>query len=115
MALGLVQSDDDAQQRQDARESAAAAMGLVIRLPRQQTCEELYLWPENVVSWNLFQAVSTQWEVNMAGATGLRYPSVEIVMRLAGVKRRDRERVFNEIQCMERATLSAWREKSDGS
>lgn len=115
MALGLVQSDDDEQLRQVSTESAAAAIGLVIRQPDQPACDDLYLWPENVTSWNLFQAVSTQWIVSMAGATGLNYPSVEIVMRLSGIKRRDRERVFNEIQCMERATLSAWREKSDGS
>lgn len=115
MALGLVQSDDDSRQRQDASESAAAVMGLVIRQSGQPICDDLYLWPDNVASWNLFQAVSTQWMVSMAGATGLNYPGVETVMRLSGIKRRDRERVFYEIQCMERATLSAWREKSDGS
>lgn len=114
MALGLVQSDEDERQRQASSESAAAAIGLVIRQPDQPACDDLYLWPENVASWNLFQAVSTQWMVSMAGATGLNYPGVESVMRLSGVKRGDRERVFNEIQCMERATLSAWREKSDG-
>nr|WP_257620165.1 DUF1799 domain-containing protein [Janthinobacterium sp. NKUCC08_JDC] len=72
------------------------------------------MWPENVPSWNLFQAMSTQWMVGMAGATGLNYPGVEVVMRKARVKRCDEERIFHEIQCMERATLSAWREKTDG-
>ena len=113
MALGLVESDEDEEQRRESAEEAASAMGL--RLHRAPVVSEaLYLWPDNVRSWNLFQAVSTQWMVGMAGATGLSYPGVEVVMRKAHVKRRDEERVFHEIQCMERATLSAWREKTDG-
>lgn len=114
MALGLVRSDEDEQRQQDSNDSAAAVIGLLIRRSSPPPCEELYLWPDNVASWNLFQAVSTQWMATMAGVTGLNYPGVETVMRMSGIKRRDRERVFNEIQCMERATLSAWREKSDG-
>ena len=74
----------------------------------------LYLWPENVFSWNLFRAVSTQWNVGMSGAVGLNYQSVEMVMRNWRVKRRDERRIFHEIQEMERATLVAWGEKKDG-
>jgi hypothetical protein len=73
--------------------------------------DELYLWPENVPTWNLFQALSTQWLVGMGGATGLNYQSVNIVMDHRRVARRDRQRVFEEIQAMERATLQAWSEK----
>ena len=113
MALGLVESEEEEELRRESAEEAATAMGLRIRqVP--VVCEALYLWPENVPSWNLFQAMSTQWMVGMAGATGLSYPGVEVVMRKARVKRRDEERVFYEIQCMERATLSAWRERNDG-
>lgn len=113
MALGLVESEEEEELRREAAEEAATAMGLRIRRT-PVVCEALYLWPENVLSWNLFQAMSTQWMVGMAGATGLSYPGVEVVMRKARVKRRDEERVFYEIQCMERATLSGWRERNDG-
>lgn len=113
MALDLVESEEDEDRRREAAEEAATAMGLRLRRA-PVVCEHLYLWPDNVPSWNLFQAMSTQWMVGMAGATGLSYPGVEVVMRKARVKRCDEERVFHEIQCMERATLSAWREKTDG-
>lgn len=113
MALGLVESEDDERQRQESAEDAAAGVGLRLRRAPVD-CEALYLWPENVPSWNLFQAMSTQWMVGMAGATGLSYPGVEVVMRKFRVKRCDEERIFHEIQCMELATLSAWREKNDG-
>jgi hypothetical protein len=113
VALGLVESEVDEQQRRESTEDAAAAIGLRIRRA-PVVCDALYLWPENVSSWNLFQAMSTQWMVGMAGATGLSYPGVEVVMRKFRVKRCDEERIFHEIQCMERATLSAWREKTDG-
>lgn len=113
MALGLVESEEDQERGREAAEEAATGIGLRLRRA-PAVCEALYLWPDNVRSWNLFQAVSTQWIAGMAGATGLSYPGVEVVMRKARVKRSDEERVFHEIQCMERATLSAWREKTDG-
>lgn len=113
MALGLVMSDEDQEQEQESTDTAAAAFGLRVKRAAA-VCEELYLWPENLPSWNLFQAVSTQWMTGMAGPTGLSYPGVEVVMRKTRVKRCDEERMFFEIQCMERATLSAWREKTDG-
>lgn len=113
MALGLVESEEDEQQRRESAEEAAAVMGLRIRRA-PVVSDALYLWPENVPSWNLFQSMSTQWMVGMTGATGLSYPGVEVVMRKARVKRCDEERIFHEIQCMERATLSAWRERNDG-
>jgi hypothetical protein len=113
VALGLVESDEDEALRRELTEEAAAGIGFRLRRA-PAACEALYLWPENVPSWNLFQAMSTQWMVGMAGATGLSYPGVEVVMRKARVKRCDEERIFHEIQCMERVTLSAWREKTDG-
>lgn len=113
MALGLVESEEDEERGRETAEEAATAIGLRMRRA-PMVCEALYLWPENVRSWNLFQAMSTQWMVGIAGATGLSYPGVEVVMRKARVKRRDEENVFHEIQCMERATLSAWSERKDG-
>jgi hypothetical protein len=73
--------------------------------------EPLYLWPENIPSWDLFQAVSTQWVVGMGGAVGLNYQGVEVVMRKRRIKRADECKLFADIQVMERATLNAWSER----
>lgn len=75
--------------------------------------ETIYLWPENVDSWNLYQSVGTQWLVNIDGATGLNYPSIESVMRMWRIKPRAQRRKLRDIQVMERAALLAWREKRE--
>jgi hypothetical protein len=109
-ALGQLVDDQAAQQEVSEVDAALAAFGLVAAVTVDPP-DELYLWPENVPTWNLFQALSTQWLVGMGGATGLNYQSVNIVMDHRRVARRDRQRVFEEIQAMERATLQAWSEK----
>lgn len=76
--------------------------------------ETIYLWPENVEIWNLYQAVQTQWQHGMAGPTGLNYQAVEIVMRQRRIKRVDQAEVFETIQEMERASLQAWSELRNG-
>lgn len=92
-------------------DEAAAAFGLAPVFDGAAEPEPLYLWPENVLSWNLFLAVSTQWLVGSGGATGLNYPGVEVVMRNWRIKRHDEQKQFSEIQVMERATLRAWSER----
>lgn len=92
-------------------DEAAAAFGLVPVFAGDDTPEPLYLWPENVLSWNLFMAVSTQWIAGGNGVIGLNYPGVEVVMRKWRIKRQDEQKVFSEIQVMERATLRAWSER----
>jgi hypothetical protein len=93
-------------------DEALANFGL-IAVQADEVLEPLYLWPENVPSWNLFQSVMTQWVVSMDGAVGLHYPSVESVMRMWRIKPRDQRRKLREIQVMERATLKAWREQRE--
>jgi len=91
-------------------DEAAAAFGLAPVFERDET-EPIYLWPENVASWNFFQAVSTQWVVGPGGAIGLHYPAVTIVRDAQGIRRKDWPKLFSEVQAMERATLQAWRER----
>ena len=112
-ALGLVETEDSLSRELEEVDAALAAIGLVAEVPVSKL-EELYLWPENVPAWNLFHAVSTQWIGGDSGATGLNYTGVEVVMRKRRIKRCDEERLFREIQVMERATLRAWRERRDG-
>lgn len=92
-------------------DEALAIFGLAAVRPRDDI-EVLYLWPENVESWNFFQSVSTQWNVGTGGAIGLNYPSVKLVMEMQGIRRSLRPALFAEVQAMERATLIAWAEKN---
>lgn len=93
-------------------EASAAALGLqAIWSDTQPEPVEVYLWPENVRVWNIFNACRTQWMVGMAGPTGLAYQGVEVVIRMSGIKQSERSSVFSKIQVMERAMLNAWSEK----
>jgi hypothetical protein len=92
---------------------AAAAIGLRVIQP-QLDISPLYLWPENVASWELFNRMHTQWMSGQKGAVGLNYSGVEIVMKNGGVKKREWRRVFAEIQAMEHATLKGWEERKNG-
>lgn len=76
--------------------------------------DEVYLWPENVEIWNLFNACGSQWMEGLNGRTGLIYTGVEVVMNMRGVKKSKRPDVFSKIQVMERAMLNAWSEKRNG-
>nr|WP_308495396.1 DUF1799 domain-containing protein [Duganella aceris] len=109
----MIETEGALAREQRVVDEALAAIGLVAVTPVTKL-EELYLWPENVRSWNLFHAVGTQWNIGANGAVGLNYQGVEMVMRNWRIKRRDEQRVFREIQVMERATLRAWEERKDG-
>lgn len=94
---------------------AALAFGLVAVWPGdQENPPEVYLWPENVEVWKLFQAVRTQWIIGVGGPSGLYYPGVEVVLRKHRVKRCEELDIFSKIQVMERAMLDAWSEKRNG-
>ena len=91
-------------------DEAAAAFGLLPVYEEEQVWP-LYLWPENLLPWAFFNAVSSQWVVGMGGVVGLNYTSVEVVRRAWQIKQKDWPRLFSDVQVMERATLKAWREK----
>ena len=87
-----------------------AALGLLEQQPAEHV---VYLWPDNVLAWNCWQGVQTQWRVGMGGATGLDYAGVRAFLdeqQLAGDERRD---VFAGIQACERATLEVWAEQRE--
>ncbi len=92
-------------------DKSLALMGLVA-VYEEEPWEWLYLWPENVASWNLYQAVSTQWVHGLNGPVGLNYQSIESVMRMQRIKPRKQREALHDLQVMERAALRAWRENS---
>lgn len=73
---------------------------------------EFGVWPENWPAVELFAAVSTQWRVGMAGATGLDYAAVRAAMEMQGVPPADWPARFGEVRIMERAALEVMREAS---
>lgn len=73
--------------------------------------DEVGVWPDNWAAVDVFIAMRTQWRVGANGATGLDYTALEAVMRLHGIKRRERDDVFAAARIMESAALAAMREK----
>jgi hypothetical protein len=69
------------------------------------------IWPDNATAVNVFIAMSTQWRVGVAGATGLDYSALPTVMRLVGVPRGEQSDVFDSLRTMEDAALAAMRKE----
>lgn len=82
-----------------------AAFGLAP--DRESTLEPDYIdiWPENAKAVEVFIALSTQWNIAMSGAVGLRYEVIPAVMRLCAVAPAERSHVFAQLRVMEAAAL----------
>lgn len=78
-------------------------------LTLEEATPETEVWPDNSMPVNVFIALSTQWRVGMAGATGLDYNAVPSVMRLLGVPKKLRTSVFDDLRIMEDAALETMR------
>lgn len=89
--------------------AAIAGLGLLDAPAAERVA---YLWPDNVVAWNCWQGVQTQWRVGMGGATGLDYAGVRAYLDEADLGD-ERRGVFAGIQACERATLDVWAEQRE--
>jgi hypothetical protein len=93
---------------------ALAAFGL--RMQEGDTVlddvQPFYLWPENVPSWELFLACSTQWREGFSGPEGLAYEGVHHVMRAMRVRSKHWRQRWEDLQAMEFAALDHWRKQS---
>lgn len=63
------------------------------------------LWPDNWLSFGVFAGMSTQWRIGASGVIGLDYNALNTVMKLKGVKKKQRKKVFNDVQVMEAEAL----------
>lgn len=68
------------------------------------------VWPEHAQAWECFRAcANTQWRVLMgvgvAAYQGLDYGSLETVMRLHGVPRKEQRQVFSQVRILEDEAL----------
>lgn len=56
-------------------------------------------------------SMNTQWNVGACGATGMNYSSVPAVMKMMGIKKKDRPAVFADFQVMEAEALAVMDEQ----
>lgn len=108
MARGQIEFGDSSPEVEEYVDKALAAFGLYAEGGLVLEQDEYWLWPENEEPFAFWLAIQTQWNVGMAGATGLNYPGVETCLRMHGFKPRDRQRLFLQVQMMERACLEEW-------
>ena len=87
-----------------------AADGVAVGRP---PAEPWHLWPCNVRTWGLWMRLQTQWRTGGMGGqpTGLDYAAVWATLERLGVRRR--REVFEHLQAMERAALTAWGERRE--
>lgn len=68
--------------------------------PVKKNCE---VWEENWEALTIFLKLQTQWNMGMAGPTGLNYQALETIIRLYKVD--DPVTVFEKVQVIERAAI----------
>ena len=69
------------------------------------------IWPDCLVSVNIFIAMSTQWRVGFSGASGLDYNVLPVVLRMGGSPRKDWPEIFEDLRILEDSALVRMREK----
>jgi hypothetical protein len=65
------------------------------------------VWPCCEEAVAVFFGMATQWRVGMAGAVGLVYEALPVVLRSLGIRRKALRRLLPDLQVMERAALAA--------
>ena len=116
-ALGQL-GDDSQTGTVDAIQAAASEWGFDVELPQDpppaDSSETCHLWPENLLPWECWHAVQTQWRMGMGGATGLDYTAVLAYLKDGkGLPGKERREVFGLLQLCERETLRVWAEKRE--
>lgn len=67
--------------------------------------EVIEVWDINWNTFNLFNALTTQWRVGMGGATGLDYSVIPSVGKMLGLKQKQINELFPDLQVMENEAL----------
>ena len=80
-------------------------------MSRRRRPETFRLWRENLPAFELWCAVSTQWNIGPGGLVGLRYEGVRASPAFRALPASQREDVFLDVCTIERAYLSAYRER----
>lgn len=67
------------------------------------------IWPENILAYEVFCAMDTQWRIGMAGPTGLDYAALPVALRMVGAPRAEWAQLMADVRLMESAALQAMR------
>lgn len=113
VARAVAESQTHARNRIDHNNAWAAALAGLGVIDAQGAAPVAYLWPDNVLAWECWQGVQTQWRVGMGGATGLDYAGVRAFLDEQDLQRDERRDVFAGIQACELATLEVWAEQRE--
>lgn len=116
-AIQFVTESQGKQEQIDEQFAAeAAVLGVLATslIEASSAADDFHLWPENVMAFEVFCALATQWRW-LSGATdsiriGLDYCSVEATLRLLGIDKAHRAHVFDSLRTMERAALTVFRQ-----
>ena len=87
-----------------ATAAEAAQFGLTLEEAQGSAIE---VWPDNIVSVNVFIAASTQWRTSASGATGLDYTALEATMRMMGIA--DHGSTLEDVRVLEDTALDTMR------
>lgn len=68
------------------------------------------IYPDNILTVECFLGMLTQWRMGPAGAVGLDYGVLPMVMRHNGVTKENRADVFDGVRVMEMSALRTMRE-----
>lgn len=80
----------------------AASFGLTVE---EASGSSIEIWPDNVLAFNVFVCMGTQWLVGPGGPYGLNYASLHEIWRRTKVPPNMRDQVFDDLRTMEDAAL----------
>jgi len=72
--------------------------------------EDTECWPDNWLTFRVFAAMGTQWNVGMSGAIGLRYEALPVVLNMMGIAKKERAEIFDSLRIMESEVLTMFRD-----
>lgn len=64
------------------------------------------MWDENVPAYHLFMQCQTQWNVGMAGITGMNYPALQSVMFMTAIPQEKQPNLFEDFRFIESGFLA---------
>ncbi|MBV2160248.1 DUF1799 domain-containing protein [Achromobacter denitrificans] len=73
--------------------------------PEDVAGDPVEIWPENLTAFKLFDSLSSQWRVSMAGRTGLDYGVMFQKMDRMGLSPEQYDELENQMRVLEHAAL----------
>lgn len=97
--------------RYQKKDEASAANPFLASIIKQQEEAEFEVWPENWLVFSIFCQLSTQWNIGMNGATGLRYEALYPLLDRCFSGSDEWSEAFHDIRAMESQALAISNEK----